>query len=66
MGEREKHGETINFLLEKTKKKEVAKPDIPLRNPKKEDPAKPYLMETDEKEIKKIEKFTKEMADKIK
>ena len=66
MSERKKYEETISFLLEKTKKKEVAKPDIPLRNPKKENPTKPYLINDDKEEIKKVEKFTKEMADKIK
>jgi len=66
MNERQKHEETISFLLEKSKKKEIAKPDIPLRNPKKDGNAKPYLLETDEKEIRKIEKFTRELAAKIK
>ena len=66
MSKRKEYEETISFLLEKTKKKEVAKPNILLSPTKRDDPTKPYLINDDKEEIKKVEKFTKEMADKIK
>ena len=63
---RKKYEEIVGFLVKKSEKKEVAKPNSFLSPKKKDDPSKPYLIDDDKEEIKKIEKYTRELADKIK
>lgn len=63
---RKKYEELVGFLVKKSDKKEIAKPNTPLSPKKKDDPSKPYLVNTNEEEIKKVEKFIKNYKDKIK
>ena len=64
--QRTQYDNFVELMVEKSQKKETVTPDIPVRNPKKDGHAKPYLIDTNKKEINKIEKITKELADKIK
>ncbi|MBL7147994.1 MAG: hypothetical protein ISS82_04170 [Nanoarchaeota archaeon] len=64
--QRTEHDSFVELMVTKSQKKETVKPDIPIRNPKKDGHAKPYLIDTNKKEIKKIEKITKELVDKLK
>lgn len=68
MDKRKQNEDFVDLMVRKGKVKETAKPDsLSFISPTKKDkPIKPYLMDKDEENIKRIEDITKRIKEKVK
>lgn len=65
--ERVRHEDFVGLMVKKSNVREIAKPhSIQLSPTKKDETGKPYLIDKNNEDIKKIEKITKSISERIK